>query len=238
MSDFQLRHICMIMAPQVDNPLEAEGVLNPASARGLDGQLHLFPRMVAHGNFSRVGIARVRFNAAGDPEGVERLRIALEPDEAYEHRPGGGGCEDPRIAFVEPLRRYVMTYTALSPSGPRIALAISKDLFHWRRLGLATFRPYNGIEFAGVDNKEPACSRLSCRTRAGSCLWRSFSTHRFPALVLKRWPINQAAVSSISTTKVSGFPTARQPRRGARHSIYVISARTIGWRHRSRHGSG
>ncbi|HKM56197.1 MAG TPA: glycosidase, partial [Isosphaeraceae bacterium] len=49
---------------------------------------------------------------------------------------------------------YVMTYTALSPEGPRIALALSEDLFHWERLGLATFCPYDGIEFDGVDNKD------------------------------------------------------------------------------------
>jgi predicted GH43/DUF377 family glycosyl hydrolase len=47
-----------------------------------------------------------------------------------------------------------MTYAAHSPQGPRIALAISEDLFHWQRLGLATFRPYEGIEFEGVDNKD------------------------------------------------------------------------------------
>ena len=64
------------------------------------------------------------------------------------------GCEDPRITLVEPLRRYVMTYTAHSPNGPRIALAMSEDLFRWQRLGLATFQPYDGIEFEGVDNKD------------------------------------------------------------------------------------
>jgi predicted GH43/DUF377 family glycosyl hydrolase len=47
-----------------------------------------------------------------------------------------------------------MTYTAHSPNGPRIALAISEDLFRWQRLGLATFQPYEGIEFEGVDNKD------------------------------------------------------------------------------------
>jgi predicted GH43/DUF377 family glycosyl hydrolase len=33
-------------------------------------------------------------------------------------------------------------------------LAISEDLFHWRRLGLVTFLPYKGIEFDDVDNKD------------------------------------------------------------------------------------
>ena len=83
------------------------------------------------------------------------LGIALEPAADYELRSdGGGGCEDPRITYGEDLKRYVMTYTALSRGGPRIALALSEDLIHWERLGLATFRPYAGIEFNAVDNKD------------------------------------------------------------------------------------
>ncbi len=157
MSGFQLRRLGQLMEPERGNPLEVEGVLNPATARGPDGKLYLFPRLVARGNYSRIGVARVLFNDAGDPAGVERLGIALEPEADYERRPdGSGGCEDPRITFVEPLGHYVMTYTAFSPKGPRIALAISEDLFHWRRLGLAIFEPYDGIEFDGIPNKD-AC---------------------------------------------------------------------------------
>ena len=156
MPGFQLQRLGLVMDPGPGNPLEAEGVLNPAAVRGRDGQLYLFPRLVARGNYSRIGIARVRFNETGNPTGVERLGIALEPEADYERRAdGSGGCEDPRISFVEPLQRYVMTYTALSPNGPRIALALSEDLFSWKRLGLATFRPYQGIEFDG-GNKD-AC---------------------------------------------------------------------------------
>ena len=145
------------MEPQPGNPQEVEGVLNPAAARGPDGELYIFPRLVGRGNYSRIGIARVRFNTVGDPIGVERLGIALEPEADYELRPdGSGGCEDPRITFVEPLQRYVMTYTAFSPRGPRIARAISRDLFHWERLGLSTFAPYHGIDSSAVDDKD-AC---------------------------------------------------------------------------------
>ena len=154
MSEFKVQRLGLIMEPEAGNPLEAGGVLNPAAVRGQDGQLYLFPRLVAQGNYSRIGIARVVFDAVGDPTGVERLGIALQPEADYELRANGGGCEDPRITFVESLRHYVMTYTALSRHGPRIALAISEDLFHWRRLGLATFRPYRGIAFDGVDNKD------------------------------------------------------------------------------------
>ena len=125
---FQLQRLGVLMEPEPGNPQEIEGVLNPGVARGLDGHLYLFPRLVAQGNFSRIGIARVKFNQAGDPCGVERLGIALEPEADYERMShGGGGCEDPRITFVEPLQRYVMTYAALSPIGPRIAFAISED---------------------------------------------------------------------------------------------------------------
>ena len=155
MSDFQLQRLGVLMEPEPGNPLEVEGVLNPAVVRGPNGQLYLFPRLVAEGNYSRIGIARVKFNDDGDPYGVERLGIALEPEAEYECVPhGAGGCEDPRITFVEPLQRYVMTYTALSSIGPRIALAVSEDLFHWTRLGLARFEPFHGIDFAHVDNKD------------------------------------------------------------------------------------
>lgn len=165
---FELRRLGLAMEPEPGNPHEVEGVLNPASARGKDGQLYLFPRLVAKGNYSRIGIARVLFDAAGDPSGVERLGIALEPETDFERRSdGSGGCEDPRITFVEPFQRYVMTYTALSPSGPRIALAVSEDLFSWKRLGLATFAPYRGIDFVHVDNKDASIFPVSIPNHNG-----------------------------------------------------------------------
>jgi beta-1,2-mannobiose phosphorylase / 1,2-beta-oligomannan phosphorylase len=168
MAGFQMRRLGLMMEPEPGNPSEVEGVLNPAGVRGPDGQFYLFPRLVAKGNYSRIGIARVKFNEAGDPAGVERLGIALEPEADYELRPnGGGGCEDPRITYGEDLKRYVMTYTALSPEGPRIALALSEDLFHWQRLGLATFRPYKGIEFNGVDNKDASIFPVAIRDPDG-----------------------------------------------------------------------
>jgi len=155
MGEVQMKRLGLIMEPELGNPQEVEGVLNPAAIRGPDGHLYLFPRLVAKGNYSRIGIAKVLFNKAGNPMGVERLGIALEPEADYERRPdGSGGCEDPRITFVEPTGHYFMTYTAFSAHGPRIALARSKDLFHWQRLGLATFEPYSGIEFTNVDNKD------------------------------------------------------------------------------------
>jgi len=168
MNGFKLQRLGLVMEPEPGNPQELEAVQNPAAVRGPDGKLYLFPRLVARGNYSRIGIARVRFNEAGDPAGVERLGIALEPEADYERRPdGSGGCEDPRITFVEPLQRYMMTYTALSPQGPRIALALSEDLFHWKRLGLATFDPYQGIDFVHVDDKDASLFPVAIPNHAG-----------------------------------------------------------------------
>jgi predicted GH43/DUF377 family glycosyl hydrolase len=155
MSELKLQRLGTVMEPESGNPQEVGGVLNPAAVRGPDGGLYLFPRLVAQGNYSRIGIAKVRFDQDGNPTGVERLGIALEPEADYEQRPGGGGgCEDPRITFVEPLQRYLMTYTAFSIQGPRIALAQSTDLFHWQRLGLATYGRYHGVEIGDVDDKD------------------------------------------------------------------------------------
>ena len=202
MSGFQLQRLSLLMEPEPGNLYEVEGTLNPAVIRGPDGQLYLFPRLVAKGNYSRIGIARVKFNEVGDPCGVERLGIALEPETDYEQGPGGsGGCEDPRITFVEPLHHYVITYTALSPKGPRIALAVSKDLFHWQRLGLVTFEPYNDIEFEGVDNKDASVFPVAIPDPAGK-----------PALALLHRPLFPGTRSRGKGPRF-GIRPARSPAR-------------------------
>jgi predicted GH43/DUF377 family glycosyl hydrolase len=157
MNAIKLKRLGVIMEPEPGNELEVAGVLNPAAVRGPDGALYLFPRLVAKNNYSRIGIAKVRFNKDGDPVGVERLGIALEPEADYEKRPDGlGGCEDPRVTYIAAAQVYVMTYTAFSTAGPRIALAYSKDLIQWERLGLATFASYEHIQFNNINNKD-AC---------------------------------------------------------------------------------
>ncbi|MBN9169069.1 MAG: hypothetical protein J0J11_03955, partial [Microbacterium sp.] len=56
---YALRRIGVLMSPEPGNDAEAEGVINPAAARDDSGEVRLFPRMVATGNFSRIGDARV-----------------------------------------------------------------------------------------------------------------------------------------------------------------------------------
>jgi beta-1,2-mannobiose phosphorylase / 1,2-beta-oligomannan phosphorylase len=85
-SPFTVERLGVVMRPDLTREAEVEGVLNPGAARGPDGELYLFPRLVGKNNYSRIG-------------------IALEPEEPYELRPaqGTGGCEDARVTFVEPM---------------------------------------------------------------------------------------------------------------------------------------
>ena len=136
---YVMERIGVLMTADPADPLESWGVLNPASARGRDGVLYLFPRLVADGNVSRVGRARVLFGGDGLPCGVERLGVVLEAQESWEKNSLGGGVEDPRITFVPSLDHYLMAYTAYGPLGPRVAVAASRDLLHWERLGPVSY---------------------------------------------------------------------------------------------------
>jgi predicted GH43/DUF377 family glycosyl hydrolase len=137
--DASVRRLGMVMEPS-GAPDEVEGVLNPACTRTRSGELLLYPRMVASGNVSRVGL--VRNAGSGSAVDFERLGYALEPQAPYELRAagtGGMGCEDPRVTFVPVLDRFVMAYTAFGLVGPRVAFALSADAYHWERLGLVDF---------------------------------------------------------------------------------------------------
>jgi predicted GH43/DUF377 family glycosyl hydrolase len=152
---FRLRRLGVIAEPTPGEPMEAWGILNPGAARGRHGQLYLFPRVIAEGNYSRIARARVVFDAAGRPAGIERLGYALEPHEPYEqNQKMGGGCEDARVTYLRPLDLYVMAYTAYTLLGPRIALAVSRDLLTWERLGLLRFAPTCPVDFNAYGNKD------------------------------------------------------------------------------------
>jgi predicted GH43/DUF377 family glycosyl hydrolase len=135
---YRLERMGVVMTPDPDDPREAWGVLNPATARR-GNEVFLFPRLVAEGNFSRIGRARVTFDEPRVPVGVERLGVALEPEEAWECHTAGGGVEDPRITYLPGPGRWIMTYAAFGPLGPRIGVAASDDLEHWQRLGPVSF---------------------------------------------------------------------------------------------------
>lgn len=130
---------------------EIEGVLNPGIARDRNGVLLMYPRLVAKGNVSCIGLARGA--ERGKSVTFERRGLALEPEARYEQRLGGHGCEDARVTFVPRLDSYIMAYTAFGEAGPRIALALSTDGYSWRRLGLIEF---SDATLSDRDNKDAA----------------------------------------------------------------------------------
>lgn len=152
---YRLTRIGTIMSPAPGDALEAEGVLNPATARSADGTLYLLPRLVAVGNVSRVGLAEVVIEN-GTPVDVRRAGVVMAPDRDWERGSQNAGVEDPRITFVPELRLNVMTYVAYGPLGPRTALAVSPDERSWRRLGPVSF-VYDdevGIDLGLYPNKD------------------------------------------------------------------------------------
>jgi len=152
---YRLTRAGVVMTPAAGDPLEAEGVLNPASGRGPDGELYLLPRLVAEGNVSRVGLARVVVED-GTPVAVERQGVVLEPDRPFERGRNNSGVEDPRVTFIPSLGLHVMTYVAYGPLGPRTAVAVSDDLRAWRRLGPVSseYDDALGIDLALFLNKD------------------------------------------------------------------------------------
>jgi predicted GH43/DUF377 family glycosyl hydrolase len=232
-----MERLGVLMQPQPGLADEAGGVLNPASARGRDGQLYLFPRLVAAGNYSRIGIARVIFNAFGVPTGVERLGTVLEPSEPYEINVlSGGGVEDPRITFMPELDLYVMAYVAYGPTGPRVALATSLDLFSWKRLGLVDFATERGADFNAYPNKDAFLFPEPVRSPDGQlalCLmhrpiyecWAAMpgvepQAVEAPAGVLDRRP--SIWLSYCPLDALAGGDTGAQGVRFSQHSLLAI----------------
>jgi predicted GH43/DUF377 family glycosyl hydrolase len=105
---------------------ENEGVLNPAVIAS-DDTVHLFYRAVSKGNYSSIGYCRLK----GPLFVEERFDTpVLFPQFEYELH----GVEDPRIVKIEDL--YYLTYSAYDGVNALGALAVSKDLVHWEKMGL------------------------------------------------------------------------------------------------------
>jgi predicted GH43/DUF377 family glycosyl hydrolase len=136
----------VVLTPDLSNPYEAGGVLNPAVVQK-DGLTYIFYRAVALNppNYSRVLIATCDLLPSGKINVTRLNRVALEPTETYElwADGNGGGVEDPRITILDEF--YCMTYVAYGTvdgiTAPRIAFARSRDLIHWQRMGLIRFSP-------------------------------------------------------------------------------------------------
>jgi predicted GH43/DUF377 family glycosyl hydrolase len=111
-------------------------VLNPAVIREGDS-VHLFYRAVQQGGRSSIGYCRMD----GPLTVVERCdKPLIVPEFDYESK----GVEDPRIVKIDDL--YYLTYTAYDGINAQGALAVSKDIQHFEKIGIIA-PPFSYVEF-------------------------------------------------------------------------------------------
>ena len=105
---------------------ENEGVLNPATIKE-GNSVHLFYRAVSKGNYSSIGYCKLN-----GPLTIEERSDTpvIFPQFDYEAH----GVEDPRIVKIEDI--YYLTYTAYDGVNALGALATSKDLKTFEKLGI------------------------------------------------------------------------------------------------------
>lgn len=115
-----------IILSKTDLEFENGAVLNPAIIREGDS-VHIYYRAVKEGNYSSIGYCRLD----GPLNVAERWDTPIIiPEFDYESQ----GVEDARIVKIDDL--YYMTYTAFDGINARGALAISKDLIHFKKKGI------------------------------------------------------------------------------------------------------
>lgn len=109
-----------------DFDFENEGVLNPGVIIE-GGLIHMFYRAVRKGNYSTIGYCSFK----------EPLTVLSRNDEAFlypQFNYESKGVEDPRIVKIDDL--YYLTYTAYDGNNALGALALSKNLVDFDKVGL------------------------------------------------------------------------------------------------------
>src|SRR5579859_6763932 len=114
-----------VLAPQ-GSTWESAGTFNPAVIEKNGKFVMLFRAQDANGT-SRLGYAE-------SPDGIHFTRQAdpvLWPEADYEK---DSGVEDPRLVQIGDA--HFLTYTGYNKKDAQLCLAESKDLMHWKRLGI------------------------------------------------------------------------------------------------------
>jgi predicted GH43/DUF377 family glycosyl hydrolase len=154
-----------------DWPYPAHTVFNAGATRLHDGTTLLLCRVEDRRGHSHLCAAR---SANGIDDWVIDAEPTFSPD-PIEHPEELWGVEDPRITYVDELKKYVVAYTAYSRGGPGVALALTEDFRTFERCGLV-MQP---------DDKDAALlpRRIDGRfalihrpvTDSGAHVWMSFS---------------------------------------------------------------
>jgi beta-1,2-mannobiose phosphorylase / 1,2-beta-oligomannan phosphorylase len=113
-----------------DWPYPVNAAFNPAAA-AVDGEIVLLARVEDRRGISHLAVARSANGLDGWAIEPEPL---LAPDDATASEQWG--FEDPRVVWVDELRRFVITCTAYGPAGPAVFLATTEDFTSVERYGI------------------------------------------------------------------------------------------------------
>jgi hypothetical protein len=113
---------------------------------------------------------------------------------------------------------------------------MSEDLFHWERIGLATFEPFQGIDFVHVDNKDASIFPVAIPNHAGKMQLALLHRPLFPGTRPEETACQGESRTWIASMKASGFPIVRCRLRAWRRIVPACSTRIIGWQLRCRLG--
>jgi predicted GH43/DUF377 family glycosyl hydrolase len=113
-------------------PYPVHSVFNAGATRLADGTTLLLCRVEDRRGHSHLCAARSQNGVDGwviDPRPTFEPDPARFPEEVW-------GVEDPRITYMEDLKKYAIAYTAFSRGGPGVALALTEDFVTFERCGL------------------------------------------------------------------------------------------------------
>jgi predicted GH43/DUF377 family glycosyl hydrolase len=169
-----------------DWPYKANSVFNAAAAE-VEGRIVLLARVEDYRGISHLTVASSD-DGVGDWQIDRRPTFQPEPEKYPEEL---WGVEDPRITWIEEVKKWAICYTAYSKGGPLVSLAMTKDFKSFERLGPvmppedkdAALFPirFNGL-WAMLHRPVPKSVLL------GAHIWISFSPN------LKHWGQHQEII--------------------------------------------
>ena len=115
-----------------DWPYAVNSVFNPGAALLPDGTTLLLCRVEDRRGLSHLTVAR-SVNGIDNWQIDSRPTLAADPINFPEEL---WGVEDPRITYVEELKKYAIVYTAYTRDGPGVSLALTEDFSQFERLGV------------------------------------------------------------------------------------------------------
>jgi len=127
---------------------ESDNTFNPAAIIK-DGKVIVLYRAEDHSGMG-IGNHTSRIGFAESSDGLHFKRktepVLYPANDSQKQFEWPGGCEDPRVAVTE-NGMYVLFYTQWNQKIPRLGVATSKDLIHWKKHGPIFEKAYHGKYF-------------------------------------------------------------------------------------------